>query len=304
MTSGMMPYHLEKGPMFSVVEDWAAKAGWQGLLKFRDALLFHNAPAADVALDSVNLNAGPTPTYQDRVKHVNEDWFGWHEDTATGQWVQQVDTDFDPQTHPETGYWHNYFGDVEKIWRTTLIRAAEVALGLDHRQTWPEDQETPRCWPINFYWRCPNAWFETWITWRNEGKLPHEGMVIVHIHTPGHGSPILTSPLSPPNRSGPNFPEYIEEPLSANGTYGMWVTSQSVHNKHICAVPVRPAEIEKRRMTPQELAKWQYKHTHAGTGIGQVLAPHFGPVYQGTGGVVTVQPCEVDGGVLPQGRPY
>src|SRR5437763_12895119 len=129
-----MPDHLEKGPTFSVVEGWAAKAGWQGLLKLRDALLFANAPITDFALDSANLNAGPNPTYQDRVRHVNEDWFGWHEDPTTGQWVHQLDTDFDPHSHPETGYWHNYFGDVELIWRTTLIGAAEVALGLDHGQ--------------------------------------------------------------------------------------------------------------------------------------------------------------------------
>ena len=54
-----------------------------------------------------------------------------------------------------TGYWHNYYGDVETIWRRTLIRACEVVLGLEHRQDWPATKETPRCWPVCCWdWRC------------------------------------------------------------------------------------------------------------------------------------------------------
>jgi hypothetical protein len=302
MPYGGMPFHLEKGPTFSVIEDWVKQAGWQGVLKYLEDLRA-GLPTTEAGLDSPSLNAGPTPTYAERVAHVEHDWFGWVDDYPTKG--QKSQPDFDPVTHSETGFWHNYYGQVEKIWRATLIRACEVVLGLDHGQKWPETKETPRFWPISFYWRCPNPWFETWITWAKYGEGTTEGQVIVHIHTPGHGSPVLTSPLSPPNRSGPNFPEYVLEPTSANSAYGMWVTMETDHNLHTnCVVPVRPPEIAKHRMTDREKLIWSVTHSHVGTGLGRIMASTFGPVYEGVGDVVTVQPCEADGGVRPQGLPY
>lgn len=302
MTGGGMPYDLEKGPTFSVIEDWANKATWQDILAVRDGLQNGTIATAQIGLDSVNLNHGPTPTTADRVKHVNEDWFGWHQDPATGNWIPQQDSDFDPLTHPETGYWHNYFGNVEAIWRTTLIRAAEVVLGLDHGQSPKAGEDPPRRWRVQFYWRCPTAWFQTWITWHGTG--PKEGTVVVHIHSPGHGSPILTSPLAPPNRSGPQFPEHDDNPVSCSSPYGMWVTSQARHERHVAALPLRAPEYQDKRLTPAQVRKLAHLNAHAGTTLGVILVPTFGPVYEGVGDVVTVQPCEADGGVLPNGRPY
>src|SRR3954447_16321814 len=120
MPGGGMPFHLEKGPTFSVLEDWAKKVGWQGMLKYLHALRA-GAPTTSVGLDSQSLDVGPTPTYAERVAHVEADWFGWSPRTTT-------QPQFDKATHPETGYWHNYYGDVETIWRRTLIRACEVVL--------------------------------------------------------------------------------------------------------------------------------------------------------------------------------
>ena len=67
-----MPYHLEKGPIWSVLEDYA-NAGPERLIELLLKLRNGDPVATAGGLDSPNLNAPKYPTYQDRVDHVNRD---------------------------------------------------------------------------------------------------------------------------------------------------------------------------------------------------------------------------------------
>jgi len=310
-----MPYHLEKGPIWSVLEDYA-NAGPERLIELLLTLRSGDPVATAGGLDSPNLDAPKYPTYQDRVDHVNRDWFGMYHD-STGTWVEQQDTDFDPLFHPETGFWQNYFGDVQELLRVTLIRTCEVALGLDHGADIARGQSTPRCWPISFFLRCPTPWFEGWVTWHASTTDPQgAGHVVTHIHTPPHGSPVMTSPLSPPNRSGPKFPEYVEEPTACDSQYGMWIVTYRHHVENMAIVPYegdyiadqRPVysaeEARQLQLEMEDRSSGQLTNTNTGTPVGLWLFPTLGPVWKGEGGIVTVQPCEADGGVLSAGRPY
>jgi hypothetical protein len=222
-------------------------------------------------LDSTTLNGGPLSAPQ-RNEHLMQDWFGMRWDAKSASWKKQAA--FNAKTNAHTGYWRQWYGDCEKIVRTTLIRAAEVALGLGHGDTIPDGFKPNRHWPVQFLWKCSQPWFEGWITWRS---LPNQsGMVTVVFCTPGQGDPVLTSPLSPPQR---NLPDYAFEPTSCAAAEGMWVVAHADEEVH-------------------------YVRTTAPTASGQWVYPHFGPVYVGKGDVVTVQPSEPDGGVLSGGRQW
>src|ERR1700680_4110410 len=121
-----MPYHLEKGPTLSVLEDFLAdeqrlvtavgqlRAGW---------LL------SDIGfLDSPNLNAGPNPTLAGRIAYLNEDWLGMELDQA-GQWTPQRPFGGGVVS---TGAWNRWYGDADEILRETFLRAGEISLDIDH----------------------------------------------------------------------------------------------------------------------------------------------------------------------------
>ncbi|MHB8464269.1 MAG: hypothetical protein ACYDH6_21170 [Acidimicrobiales bacterium] len=265
-----MPYHLETGPTFEVHEDFA-NGDTQRLI---DTLvkLRKGVPLCEIGvLDSTTLDGGPYNKDQ-RHAHTMCDWYGMSQ-TANGAWAKQKA--FNRRTNPTTGYWQQWYGDAEGIMRTTLIRAAEVALGMYHDEPIPDTGFKPaRHWPIQFLIKCTQPWFEGWISWRSETN--RGGMVTVILCTPGVSDPVLTSPLSPPQRGGK---DYQLEPRSCSASEGLWV----ITHEH---------EVVHRALTTEPTAQ------------GKWSLPHWGPVYVGTGAVVTVNPSEADGGVLPSGRAW
>jgi hypothetical protein len=122
--------------------------------------------------------------------------------------------------------------------------------------------------------------------------------------------------LSPPNRSGPNFPLYIEEPVSCAGRYGMWIVTARLHEEHPAVVgyrdggyvselhPLPPGADPVEHQFAVFGVRDQLDHTSIGTAIGVWLLPTLGFVWKADDDIVTVQPCEADGGVLPAGRAY
>ena len=264
-----MPYFFETGPTFEVLEDFANSS----TNRLVDALIRLKAGESlpDIgALDSKTLDR-PGDTKTTRIAHVNQDWFGKTQDKA-GKWVAQAK--FDPKAAVTTGYWRAWYGDAEGIVRMTLIRAAEVALGLRPDQPIERATVPPRHWPITFIWKCSQSWFEGWVAWQS--RPGSGGHVTVIFATPANGHPVLTSPLAPPQRS---LPEYVEPPSSTVGERGQWVITHASHVAH--------HDITSR---PTESGRWVY--------------PNFGRVYEGTGDIVTVAPSEADGGVLSSGRSY
>jgi hypothetical protein len=267
---GSMPYTLEKGPYFSVIEDFA-----NGSLERMLDTLAHLRAGGRIsqlrALDSTTLDTGPYST-QELADHLDTEWFGFVRDPTTGELTRRQPT-FDPTSANHTGFWVGWHGDCEAVFRETLIRACEVSLGLDHDEK-PIGEQTPRRWRLEMFWRCPIPWFEGWVTWRQHGTGPRDGQVTVIVSTPGHGHPIKNTPL---RQGEPRDGGYVLDPQRATGSQGMWVVSQEYH---------RP---------------WPKVMT-AESGLGEWRFPTIGLAFQSKGDVVVVAPPEREGGVLDPPR--
>src|SRR6478752_7089331 len=154
MSNGM-PYHLEKGPVFSTFE--ANK--YQTKDKYCE-ILEHLRNGVDICdlepYTDPALNYGPYNTQELRRYHMNVHWFGMlptgNVVNGKAQYQHQVNGTFQWVQNPTTGWWRNYFGDVEGIMRETLIRAAEIALGLEHGAEIPPQGQRGqlRCWPMEY----------------------------------------------------------------------------------------------------------------------------------------------------------
>jgi hypothetical protein len=274
-----MPYYLEKGPFFSVLEHYV-----NTLPRAQLALALERLRAGDEwevfeVFGSTTLQNPRQPDAPAWVKHINEHWFG-RKKNAAGVWTQPA---FHETDNPRTGYWQGYYGDVEKITRTTLIRALEVALGVDHGGTGPV---TPtRRWPIEFLWKCSQSWFEGWVTWRRHGAKDDDGHVTVLFATPPVvGSVVLDSPVK-----GRNEKEFRIDPVSTRegppwnnaateSRHGMWVVTHTNNKAYVVGSPT----------------------TASGTKSGEWPSPVPGRV-RGTDAIVTVAPSQADGGVLADG---
>lgn len=268
---GGMPYSFEKGPYFSVVESFANSSSANMLKALRH--LRAGKPISDLpALDSVTLDAGPYDKAQ-LAAHLDRDWFGFQQDPTTGTWSKQPD--FNPASQSHTGFWVEWYGDAEAVFREALIRACEICLGLDHGED-PPGRAVPRHWYLEVFWRCPLPWFETWVTWRQHGDARRQGQVTVVVSTPSHGHVVKNSPVRP--NEGPQG-GYRLNPGKAEGPQGMWVVSQPYH---------RP---------------WP-KIVSEESGLGEWKFPTQGLGYVSEGDVVVVAPAEKEGGVLNPPRPW
>lgn len=263
---GGMPYHLEKGPYWSLGEAVmnSSKAERYRILEMqRQGLPLTDLAGPGYALTSTSLyDAQQAPSPQAIAQH-GEDFMGG-EYTTGKKWSKASGPGDD-----KVGF-RNYHGDIEGILRITFIRAIEVSLGLKRDETLAEQPPArARFWPIEYVWKCPTAWVEGWVTWQRapEGS----GHVTVHLLTPSHDSPVLTKP-----EAGRNA---VKEPKECDVANGMWVVTHR-HNKMTM----------ENRIDYSEFGNWNM--------------PTFGPVYTGTGPIVTVAPSEADGGVLPWGRSY
>lgn len=265
-----MPYQVEKGPIFSTLDDFAS-GDTARLLATRAELIAGTDITQVGGIDSSNLPPLPEPVDD----HIRRDWLGMRQDDS-GAWQKQEPFSSDNRS---TGWWQHYYGDVETIMREALIRAIDVALGLDRSTTDPEPDDCKRHWPVQFFWKCPAMWFEAWVAWRETGKGPDDGMVTVTFCTPGNGHPIYASPVRPEQEGEP---DYEADPSVADSEHGLWVISQGDHDDFLefGTVPFEPF--------PK----------------GVIELPTFVLGHQGKGPAVVVAPAELDGGVLDDGRAY
>jgi hypothetical protein len=270
----LMPYQLEKGPIWSVVES----ALQQGPKEAYSLLELLRDPSHQIAdgplvksktLDYTDPKTGAKVTAQTRGDHLNHDWFGMVKQ-ANGSWAKEPDSAFDPQTHPSTGFWINYWGDVEEIVRETFVRAIEVSLGLQHGQIHSSRGRFHRHWPVSIFLKCPTPWFEGWVTWNAKA-----GEVVVHFLVPGnYGSQVLKHP-----KTGLTGPPQIN-PDTSDATYGMWLVTHDTHNRVDGVVTTDP-----------------------GT-AGEIHAPSAGAILKDSGDLVVISPVETDGGVAANGRAF
>lgn len=286
----VMPYAMEKGPYFSVVEDFVngsqARAA-QALGDLRNGVALTEMGPLDVAL------AGSPYDAASLKYHVNHDWFGFEPvSDATGAvtgW--QAQPDFDPVLQPTTGFWQHWYGTPERVFRQTLQRSLEVALGVEHHAGAGGGRVQPtRHWPISMFWNCPHPWYEGWVSWKRHGRGTREGHVTMLVNTPAHGplsgageghhnGELFNSPLRPAGAKPAAIKPYEVDPKTANAENGMWLVSQVYHQEY---TPV----------------------SSAGSPPGQWRPPTLGRPIHSLGEVITVAIAEIDGGVLPDGRDY
>lgn len=287
-----MPYSMEKGPYLSVIEDFVngdqtrAASALEGLR--------NGDPIADIgALDHPIPGSPYTPA--DLKKHINRDWFGLEptldaSGSITG-WQQQKA--FDPAAHPSSGYWLHWYGEPEQVFREALVRALEVSLGLlrpGAPGTTGKAKPT-RHWPVDLFWSCPHPWYEAWVSWRAQPQAK-TGQVTVILNSPAHqaladskgehhSGELLNSPIRPPSTASSRaMRPYEVDPDEATGRQGLWVVSQTYHQS------------------------WTPTPGSYPTPPGEWRPPTLGAPIRSLGPVVTVAIAEIEGGVLPDGRPY
>lgn len=259
---GVMPYVMEKGPYLSVIEYLlepdrrvAALQKLRAGVPIADLVGFH-APGLDP----------DGRTEATRKQHLRRDWFGAE----------------DAQDKPTTGFWQGYNGDVEAIVREGVIRAIEVAAGLDHPagdgggSGGPSPVATRR-WPISVYWVCQGPWFQSWVTWQRDPE--GTGHVTLTLCTPAATgyplNPRITRNVAP---GDPKHREYASPPASDahEADRGMWVIGHEDYQR-VVQLSLVPAD------------------------FGTIVLPAvtWRPKAEA---VVCVAPAEWEGGVLAAGR--
>lgn len=285
----LMPYALDKGPYFSIVEDFVNGDRGRAVLALERLRAGH--PIADLGpLDGAI--GGPMKNGELKA-HVNEDWFGMR--PAPAGWIPQAD--FDKATKTSTGFWEHWYGDAEGIFRETVRRALEVSLGIGHEEpVTARRTRGGRHWRIALFWNCPHPWYEGWVTWQRWDRTPHGGHVTVVINTPAHRpappegaesrskdrdtGELWNSPVKPAVDPKADAP-YEVDPAEAKGDNGMWVVGQVLNQEWV-------PDASAAKTSPP--GSWR--------------PPVLGNPIHSVGEVVTVAIAERDGGVLPGGRPY
>jgi hypothetical protein len=222
-----MPYHLEKGPIFATIE--ALYNDPHRLPGFLEKLWNRALPLGDLGLIM-------SPMYDDKVNPQNANADGpkrrssmlrsWFGDDANGNPQRPFSTDIN-SWNPTTGYWFHYYGNVREIVEKTLIRAAEVALGVDRHDPVANQHVVPvatRTWPVEFFWKCGQPRFEGWVTWRDHGQAG-SGQVTVIFATPATPDLVLRRPA----KGAKN-----ELPVAGadwDKWQGMWVCSHADHQR-------------------------------------------------------------------------
>jgi hypothetical protein len=258
-----MPYNLEQGPYLAMLENLINTDPSRCLESLRDP----DRPVTDLLRDPpVPINGGPYPDTGALADHIDRDWFGI---TADG-----------PEHDATSRYWTYWRGDAEGIVRETVVRALEVALGLDHDEALGAGPPRQR-WHVSVLTACGIRWFEGWISWRRVGDAPESGHVTIFLLTPTHGKPAEPTLLRPTRTAAEPGPPYRVNPARTEGNQGLWAVG---------------AVLERRIDPEPAAAQWLPP--------GSFPHPQLGPTYVGEGGIVVVAPPETQGGVLPDGRSY
>jgi hypothetical protein len=281
-----MPYTLTRGPLLTLVEN-ALNPTDQAGRDERNAILA--ALRAGTPLDqipwvtsnTVAAIALPQGTLDVRLQ---DDWFGRN----------------DPPQKATTGYWVGYRGDVEPVLREGLLRAVEVSLGITRQD---DPNVAVRAWPIEVQWKCPNPWFEVWVTWRRQGSGPGDGRVTLMIATPPDRSNRLVTEVRrpPPDANGQHSVTVpLEKPVSADAAQGMWVVSHESHVPFILDEVVDTANggvvVEQVDNTP---ANAQGTVPLRSLRLDQWVVPPPSTVWVDGGAVVVVAPPPYAGGADP-----
>jgi hypothetical protein len=259
---GVMPYHLEKGHFLLLLED-TLNEGIEAIVDNDDEVTF---PGLLRRYSMLEYMRGVVARPCDRNDGEQADgsllhWPSWMTDADVGYGIFRIvaekwfgytlaaDGSLDTKRHPlkPTGMWDGYQGNVERILATAFVRAIEVSLGLEHGAPIPNGAP-PRSWPIYFFFKCQQPFFEGWVTWQcHSVNRRAAGQVTVILATPGHNHPVSDHPI-PIDHNGDhkddliptlrNDGEFAVEPVSAPAAdaggephQGVWVITHRDHKK-------------------------------------------------------------------------
>jgi len=148
-----MPKHLTKGKYFEAAgerySDPVRRLETLARLRKGDPIedlgTFEEAHKDDApAVRQRNIDAAK--------RHLRDDWFGGRQGFS--------------QTN---GWWQNWRGDAEKIYREGMIRAIEVSLGLEHEaEPTPENITRRPPLPVDIYWICGPPDFDIFVSWNKQ----------------------------------------------------------------------------------------------------------------------------------------
>lgn len=277
-----MPYTLTRGPLLTLIENalnsesTADKASRDGLLNDLRA----GVSLADLVQGTPQPLQGVTIPQSTLDVRLERDWIG---DGANG-----------PPGEP-TGYWVGYQGDVEGVLREGLIRAIEVSMGLVHGA---ELETATRSWPVQLLWKCPNPYFEVWVSWRRHDDTERGGQVDMLIATPPDKMNRLTDrpqfpPAPPANVPAKALP--LVDPLEATASQGMWLVA---HERHV--LNVADERIVARGGTRVAfLTERAPNGALVGLPEGEWLVPTPSTLWVDQGPVVVVEPPSYAGGADP-----
>jgi hypothetical protein len=274
-----MPYTLTRGPLLTLVENAlnpqnpAEEDRREVLLtelrqgtSLPDLVTAVQQPFADLAVPKAPLH-----------QRLRDDWIG---QGANG-----------PPSEP-TGYWVGYQGDVEGVLRQGLIRTLEVSMGVSHDA--PPDTAT-RSWPVQVHWKCPNPWFEVWVSWRRHDDTPRGGQVDMLIATPpDKANRLTTRPQFPPAAAdrAASALNPLPEPTDATDSQGMWLVAHEHHrldvaDERVVARGGRRLDIQTGRVNTGGLQPLP---------AGEWLVPTPSTMWVDEGEVITVEPPSHAGG--------
>jgi hypothetical protein len=277
---GPMPYYLEKGPALSVIESFvnddadrlrgaldklrAQNADGTRTYRVTDCGIFDtdsfNANLPVIGGSGTKLWASP-----DWKRHIDEHWFGLP----------------DINGNPTQTFWGGYTGEnIEGIVREALVRAIETAFRVKHGEKIPAKRAP---WRIEFWWKCGQNWFETWLTWRPKVVsvmfcTPTEVVGTHHVW----GNPVPPGPPAPDyDGRDPALGYSLDSPGFDTSRPGMAVVGHNVNTD------VASDSVKLRRRQ-----------------FGESEGVSVGATYRGSGTVVVVEPSEPRGGIKPGGRKW
>jgi hypothetical protein len=302
---GVMPYHLEKGRYLQLIEDtlnegieavvdnnkaitFSGLKRRYSMLEYMRGVVARPCDLTDGEAEDGGLLLWPgTMTDADigfpMFRIMAEEWFGY-------RIRPDGSLDTKPDPNKPTGMWDGYQGNVERILANSLVRAIEVSLGIDHDAPIPS-AAPPRSWPIYFFLKCQQPFFESWVTWQcHSANRRASGQVTVIWATPGHNHPVSDHPVPIDKNHNHkddfvstlrNDGEFLEDPISASAVdtngrphQGIWVVTHRDHKK----LNVFDTSV------PSSYLEW-----------GPPLLPIIAP--EDFSDVVTVQPAALSGGI-------
>jgi hypothetical protein len=277
-----MPYTLTRGPLLTLFENVlnphgaAEEAGRDGVL--RDLRGPASLPQlVRTYLQSVVGVAIPVAPLDVRL---DQDWVGKGATGPPGE---------------ATGYWVGYQGDVEGVLREGLIRTLEVSLGLIHDA---DPAQATRSWPVQVHWKCPNPYFEVWVSWRQHDNTSRGGQVDMLIATPpDKANRLTTRPQFPP---GPPagvaaVAAPLPDPTNASDPTGMWVVA---HERHVLDVADELVATPGGGRVGIVTGRQRTGALH-GLAEGEWLVPTPSTMWVDQGSVVVVAPPSYAGGADP-----